>query len=97
MQCNLMFTYILSDFGNKHMSDIATKLGPEWRRLAVRLGVDFKKIDEIEAKYSSDQEYAAYVMLLQWRDDPDTSMEQKRQDLLRALQKMNRPDIQDLV
>ena len=79
------------------MSDIATKLGPEWRRLAVRLGVDFKKIDEIESKYSGDHEYAAYVMLLQWRDDPETSMDEKTKDLLKALQRMNRPDIQDLV
>ena len=86
-----------SDFGNEHMFEIATRLGEQWRQLAPRLGMDYKKIDEIDAKNPRDSVYAAYVMLLQWRDGWETSMDEKRQKLLKAVKKMNRPDIQDLV
>ena len=79
------------------MSEIATKLGDQWKQLAMRLGMDYKKIDEIEAKYPRDSVYAPYVMLLKWRDGYETSMDEKRQKLLKAVRKMKRPDIQDLV
>ena len=87
---------MFSDLSDNHLFEIAERLGGQWKLLAPRLGMTLMQIKDIKRK-NSDVIYAAWAMLLEWRDALKIPTDEKRRKLRLALYKLKRPDIQDLL
>ena len=74
---------------NEFLLEAATKLGEKWKQLGATLGMNPHDIEGIYEKHSGDQNFAAWVMLIHWRD-VSKATSNRRAILTRALRKLNR-------
>lgn len=76
------------------LSRIAAKLGFEWTRVALELGLTQANIEQIQISNKYEGAHKMIVTaLLKWRDNSSASSEDKISELLQAIRNANREDL----
>ena len=86
--------YILfTDLSDKHLLQLAEEMEKDWKRIGGFLGVKHSQIRDLAAEHKDEPTYAAWTMLVSWRDSQEGGVEGKRQELQTVLQDLGRHDI----
>ena len=76
---------------------IAQQLGGKWKQLGAYLGLNFTDIECLQKDNPEDTLYAAWAMLVMWRDSDKVGLDEKKEMLKQAIGDLNRTDLQDIV
>ena len=76
---------------------LAKEMDGDWMMVGGFLGVKLSKIKQLETEYKTQPKYAAWNMLVGWRDSTEGSVRHKIQALKGALVDVDRQDIADML
>lgn len=60
------------EVADEFLQKVADNIGRDWSRLGVRLGIEFRTLEEIRCSAPYDVRQQAYLMLVQWKETHKT-------------------------
>lgn len=96
----LKITHILifsTDLTDTRLLKLAKEMQQDWRMIGGFLEVAHTTISELATEYKADPVYAAWTMLVRWRDSAEGDTAGKREQLRAVLLQLEREDIVDML
>ena len=88
---------IIPGMSEKQLLCIGNKLGVDWKTLGGYLDIPLSRIKQLEDENAKNTRYAAWLLLVEWRDSHSGSIGDKKKILKSALQEINRRDVIELL
>ena len=92
-QYSLLVYLVIVELSDKYLLKLSKEMDGDWKVIGGFLGVKHSQIQELIAEHKTDPLYAAWSMLVAWRDSTEWSGDSMRQQLKAALLDADRSDI----
>ena len=65
-------THVEGEVADEFLRKVSENIGGDWSRLGLRLGIEFRTLEQIRHRVPYDLKQQAYLMLVQWKETHKT-------------------------